>query len=127
MLNIESPQTREQLIDAFDQQEIESVAYWDAFDTGTFFRKIGSSWSPADTVRHLTKSIRPVGKALATPKIFLRVMFGRPRRASMSYDELRATYQQALAAGGKAGRFAPSEQSQAELEPWRATIMANFR
>jgi DinB superfamily len=125
-LSVESPQTRDEIIAAFAQQESDSAAYWNAFDSAAFFRAIGTSWSPAETVRHLNKSTRPVVKALGTPKIVLRVMFGRARRASMTYDALRATYLQGLADGGQAGRFAPSTQSQEDLEGWRRTIMDDF-
>jgi hypothetical protein len=118
--------SREQIMDALDRQESDCVAYWNAFDTDAFFRRIGSSWSPAETVRHLSKSIRPVAKALATPKIMLRVMFGKASRASMSYDDLVARYQNALAEGGQAGRFAPSAQSDNDLEAWRVKIMESF-
>jgi hypothetical protein len=126
IVSTESPYTREQIIRAFDQQEIESIAYWNAFDTDTFFRKEGSSWSAADTVRHLTKSMRPVVKALGMPKILLRLLFGKPGRASMSYDELCARYLRLLAEGGQAGRFAPSAQSQDDLQAWRLAILGQF-
>lgn len=119
--------TRDQLLDAFAEQERESLAYWDGFDTAAFFQRIGTSWSPAETVRHLTKSTRPVAKALATPKLVLRVMFGAPRRASMSYDDFVARYRAALAEGGQAGRFAPSERTEPDAERWRASIIEEFR
>ena len=123
---VESPHTQAQLIAAFERQEAESVAYWRAFDTGAFFRPIGSSWSPAEAVRHLIKSLRPVVKALGIPKIVLRVMFGKSSRPSMTYDGLCARYLQGLAEGGQAGRFAPSRKSVDDLEAWRETIMADF-
>lgn len=125
-MSITSPQKQEQIIDAFAQQEIESVAYWNAFDTGTFFGRIGVSWSPAETVRHLIKSTRPVAKALGTNKILLRLMFGRPGRPAMSYDQLRTRYDQALDDGGQAGRFAPSPRSESDPEAWRLTIMRDY-
>jgi hypothetical protein len=77
-------------------------------------------------VRHLSKSIRPVVKALAMPRIVLRLSFGKARRASMTYDDLRARYVAALAEGGQAGRFAPSQRSETDLEAWRLTIMGEF-
>jgi len=126
-VSVESPYTREQLLEAFGQQETESVAYWDAFDTDAFFRRIGASWSPAETVRHLNKSNRPVVKALGMPKLVLRFMFGKARRPSVTYDDLVARYRQALAEGGEAGRFAPSAQAQSDAEAWRASIMKDFR
>ena len=125
-MSITAPQTQQQIIDAFAQQETESVSYWSAFDTGTFFRRIGSSWSPAETVRHLIKSTRPVAKAMGTNKIVLRLMFGKPGRPAMSYDLLCARYDQALDDGGQAGRFAPSPRSESDPEEWRLTIMRDY-
>ncbi|HUP45899.1 MAG TPA: DinB family protein [Thermoanaerobaculia bacterium] len=123
---MESPRTLEQIIAAFDQQEIESVAYWSAFDTGTFFRRIGSAWSPAENVRHLIKSIRPVVIALGTSKILLRLRFGKARRPSMTYDDLCRRYLQGLAEGGQAGRFAPSPREEDDPAAWREAIMRDF-
>jgi DinB superfamily len=125
-MSVESPQTREQIVRAFEEQEIESVEYWRAFDNDAFYRKIGSSWSPAETVRHLNKSMRPVVKALAMPKLFLRLVFGKPGRPSLTYDEFCGRYLQALAEGGQAGRFAPTSQSRSDLATWRHTIMSEF-
>ena len=122
----ESPQTQEQIIAAFAEQERESVAYWSAFDTTTFFRGIGTSWSPAERVRHLSKSTRPVVKALALPTILLRLMFGKARRPSMTYHHFCERYRQALAEGGQAGRFAPSRRSEDDLGAWREAIMDDF-
>lgn len=121
-----TPQTQEQLLDAFARQEAESVAYWTAFDTAAFFQRIGSSWSPAETVRHLSKSTRPVVKALGMPKIALRLLFGKPRRASMTYDAFRDRYRQALSEGGQAGRFAPSAHAEEDPEAWRRKILEDF-
>ena len=77
-------------------------------------------------MRHLSKSIRPVVKALAMPRILLRFSFGKARRDSMTYDALRSRYDQALAEGGNAGRFAPSQRSESDLEAWRLAITGEF-
>ena len=125
-MSTESPQTRQEIVGSFAEQDAASQSYWNAFDTTTFFAKIGSSWSPADTVRHLNKSTRPVAQALATPKILLRFKFGRAKRPSLTYPELRARYDKALSEGGQAGRFGPSDHAEGDLEAWRRTIMAEF-
>ncbi|HEX9163097.1 MAG TPA: DinB family protein [Thermoanaerobaculia bacterium] len=121
-----SPYTREQIIDALERQESESRVFWNKFDTNTFFRRIGQSWSPAETVRHLIKSTGPVGQALRVPKIVLRWKFGRATHDSRNYDELRMAYLKTLNEGGQAGRFAPSPRQESDLEAWRAKIMADF-
>jgi hypothetical protein len=74
----------------------------------------------------LTKGIRPVVKALTTPRFFLRLRFGKPRRASLSYDDLQTRYLKALADGGTAGRYTPSARSADDLEAWRTEILRDF-
>ena len=116
--------TRDDILRKLDAVEGESAAYWGAFDAPVFFAKLGEAWSPAENVRHLVKSIRPVTKALKMPRLVLRVMFGKPKRASVAYDALVERYQGLLAAGGKAGRFAPSPREEQDLEGRRAEILA---
>ena len=114
---------REEMLRKLDDVQAESAAYWRSFDTPAFFAKLGEGWSPAENVRHLVKSIRPVTKALGVPRLFLRLKFGKPRRASVGFEELRERYQGLLDAGGKAGRFAPSPREQGDLESWRKEIL----
>lgn len=121
-----SPRNRAEISRALEQQEGESRAYWQQFDTDSFFRNIGKSWSPAEAVRHLIKSTRPVVKALGIPKIVLRLRFGKARRESLSYDDLCSRYRKALAEGGRAGRFAPSTRTESDAEAWRQTIMTDY-
>lgn len=113
--------TRDEILSGLDDIQRRSAAYWGSFDDGVFFAKIGEAWSPADNVRHLAKSIRPVAKALRTPRLVLWFMFGKPRRASMTYDGLREHYLAKLAAGGDAGRFAPSQRVLTD----RAAVLAS--
>ena len=116
--------TRDEILTRLDAIDAESAAYWSAFDGPTFFAKLGEAWSPAENVRHLVKSTRPVTKALKLPRIALWVMFGRPKRASVPYDALVERYHGLLAAGGNAGRFAPSSREEVDLEARRAEILA---
>jgi hypothetical protein len=120
------PYTRDEIIEAFLRQEEESLAFWNAFDRDAFFQPVGASWSPADTVRHLIKSTRPVVRALGLPKLVLRVMFGKPRRPSVPYDELRMRYLNALAEGGQAGSYAPNPRTDTTAAAWRDEIMHDF-
>ena len=125
MLTVEVPRTRDEIVAALARLHGESTDYWRAFSTEEFFAPIGAAWSPADNVRHLTKSIRAVTRGLGMPKVALLFLFGIGRRGSRSYDEVRETYRKALAAGGQAGGYAPSaRRPPADLEAWRGEIMA---
>ena len=85
-----------------------SARFWQRFDVPEFFAPMGEAWSPADHVRHLVKSNRPVAMALGLPKVVLLLRFGFARRPSAPYSQLVARYHGELAAGLKAGRYAAS-------------------
>jgi hypothetical protein len=114
--------TRDEILAFLDQVDRQGSAFWNAFPEEEFFAKIGEAWSPAENVRHLAKSIRPVAKALRMPKIVVRLMFGGPRNPSMTYDGVVERYRGALARGGDAGRFAPSQRAITD----RAEIMGQL-
>lgn len=75
-----------------------------------FFARQGDRWSPVEHARHLRKSYIPVTLALRLPVWLLRRLLGAPRRPPRDYARLEADYERALAAGGQAGRFAPSPE-----------------
>jgi len=119
------PRTRDDVVRALERVHGESRAYWLGFTPEAFLAPLGDAWSPADNVRHLTRSIRPVAMALKVPKLVLRLRFGRPQAASRTYLQLRDDYHQRLAAGGKAGRYAPSPlRPEADAEAARTRILA---
>jgi hypothetical protein len=85
-----------------------SLGFWRQFETTAFFAPLGEAWSPADNVRHLVKSNRPVALAMGLPRLVLYFRFGISRRRSRGYSDLRSTYREALGTGLTAGRFAAS-------------------
>lgn len=89
----------------------DSALYWNAMPEEEFVAPIGASWSPADHVRHLTKSVRAVSRGMAMPKLLLRVVFPMRARVSRRYEVLVQAYHRALRDGGQAGRFAPSPRA----------------
>lgn len=102
------PITKEDIVSSIEQLARTGSEFWAGFPPDVFVAPIGEAWSPADNVRHLVKSTKPVGDALRLPTIVPRLLFGRPAGPSRSFSEIRATYREALAAGATAGRFAPS-------------------
>jgi hypothetical protein len=126
MFTIPEPATAQQILSTLESVQDEGVAYWSGFGTSEFFAKIDGHWSPAENVRHLIKSIRPVTKALSLPRLVLRFMFGAPRRESARWSDVQTRYLGLLDAGGKAGRFTPSDREEQDLEAARARIMAQF-
>jgi hypothetical protein len=68
----------------------------------TFYTRKNDHWSPAEQVKHLELAVKPLILAYRLPSFFLRILFGKPNRASRSYDELLAKYHKKLSEGGKA-------------------------
>ena len=122
-----NPNTGAEIRSAAEALYAEIVSFLDSIPTSTFFVPQGASWSPAWHVRHLTKSNLPVAQALRLPKLVPRVLFGTTTEPSRSFEKLREDYRACLAAGGQAGRYAPSDKPlPPDLEAWRREIGADY-
>jgi len=107
-VDVAAPHTRADVVNALRAVHVQSAAYWRSLSEAAFWAPIGSAWSPAEHVRHLTTSMRALTRGLGLPRPLLLLLFGRARAPLRPYDEVRTTYYAALDAGGQAGRFAPS-------------------
>ncbi len=122
---VRPPVTRDDLLAELRRVGDEGDAFWSAFSDRDFLAPLGTAWSPADNVRHLIKSGRPVALALRLPRLVLRLLFGRARRPSRSFERLREDYRAKLAAGAGAGPFAPLRRpAPSDPRAWRAGLMA---
>lgn len=73
-----------------------------------FFYQPEGKWSAARQTRHLIKATDTARLAFTLPRFLVRIVGGKPNRASRSYDELVARYHQKLEQGGQAsGRYIP--------------------
>jgi hypothetical protein len=109
---------------ALRQVRSASELYWNSMSAEEFVRPLGIAWSPADNVRHLTKSVRAVLRGMQAPKLLLRLFFGRATRTSRSYESMVAAYHEALRRGGKAGRYAPSPSGvSTDFEAYRRHVL----
>jgi len=122
-----NPSTGEEVREAARRLHMEIVQFLGSISTDTFFAPQGPSWSPAWHVRHLTKANFPVARALRLPKLVPRLLFGAAPELSRSFEKLREDYRARLAAGGQAGRFAPSDKPLSpDLAAWRQEIVAVY-
>lgn len=127
MFDADEPATLTELAQALGDRTARGRALLQGLPTETFFAPQGPKWSPAEHARHLRKSAAPLVTALRLPAWLLRLLFGRPRRASRAYAQLRADYRAVLAAGGQAGRFAPRpEHAPRAPEARRQEILAGW-
>ena len=88
------------------------IDWFTAIPVEDFFIPYRGEWSASENVDHLIKANKPVAKALKLPKITLRAMFGKPDRASLTYEEFRKAYRNEIAKGAQAsGRYLPSQEN----------------
>jgi hypothetical protein len=106
-----APQNGAELAAALRRITCEGAHFLGTLPVEQFFAPQGDKWSPAEHVRHLRRSSAPLITAYRLPPWMLQLAFGSARRPSRSFDALRDDYRTALAAGGTAGRFAPSPES----------------
>lgn len=102
------PATKDEIVAAFGDLVRNGSAFWGGFPPEVFIAPIGEAWSPADNLRHLRKSTKPVTNALRMPSIVPSLLFGKPAAPSRSFSEVRDVYQAALAGGVTAGKFTPA-------------------
>lgn len=121
---LRAPHTGEEIRAALASVHGKSVRFWNAFNTPAFLAPIGDAWSPAENVRHLTKTMRAVTIGLELPRLLLLFDVFRTMRASRSYDDVRMAYLERLSTGATAGPFTPKKRSApADPEAERAQIM----
>lgn len=124
-ITVQEPWAGEEIARELRALHARSREIWNGFSTTEFFFPLGDAWSPADNVRHLLKSNRPVLRALRLPKALLVLRFGAGLRDSRTYSEVREQYLARLAAGVTAGRFAPRPLgSSDQTEEHRSALMA---
>lgn len=122
------PTTRDDLLAELALIFQQADAFWRSLGDDDFFAPHGTQWSPAENVRHLTKSTLPVVWSLRTPRWILRLLFGAAPRPSRSYRQLVDRYLNVLQTGGQAGWFAPRKKKPPGApDVARQQIMAGWR
>jgi len=122
------PRTGPEVSAGLESLREEAERYLQELPIAAFVKPQGPKWSPADHVRHLSKSTDAVARALRLPKLLVRLRFGRHSGPSRSFTTLRDDYRALLAAGGTAGRFAPSQKPlPSDLEGYRVQVLLSWR
>lgn len=96
-----------------------------SMDEAMLFKKPPEKWSAAENVQHLIISTNITTLAYRLPKFIVKLIGGRPNRASRSYEELKEKYYKKLADGGKAsGLFVPKP---IEIKYGKQKLMLNWQ
>lgn len=73
-----------------------------------FVRAADGKWTAGHQLDHIYRSVVPLRTAMQLPGFVPRVLFGRAKAPSQSYEEVVARYKERLSAGGQAiGRYRP--------------------
>jgi hypothetical protein len=106
----------------------QTADYWSSLDPTEFFAPIGDAWSPAENVRHLVQSNRPVTQGLRAPKLALVLRFGFSWSGSRTYDGVVGVYKAALSDGLTAsGRYLPKPSDAEATVAARDELVAKNR
>lgn len=100
--------TKTEIITAAEKSFAQFSDACNNIDEALLFKKPDAKWSVAENMQHLIISTNMTTLAYRLPKFIVRLIAGKPNRASRGYEELKARYYQKLADGGQAsGRFVP--------------------
>jgi uncharacterized damage-inducible protein DinB len=69
-----------------------------------FFMQPPGKWSAAQQAKHLVTATNTARYAFTLPAFIVRLVGGKPNRASRTYDELVTKYKLKLEQGGRAGK-----------------------
>lgn len=106
------PFTLPTLLAALAMAESDVAGFFGSLSQDEFVFRVDSAWTPAEHLEHLNISISAIARGLSMPRWLLRLRFGRSRRASRTYEQLRDDYRARLAAGGRAsGKFVPVQEN----------------
>jgi hypothetical protein len=106
----ENSMTRTQASEALTAVERDVAEFFGSLDPNEFVLREGNAWTPAEHLDHLNIAVSAVARGMGMRQWILRLRFGKTRRPSRTYEQLRDDYRAKLAAGGAAsGRFVPAQ------------------
>ena len=117
--------TKIEIISAAENTFAQFSENCNSMDEAVLFKKPDSKWSAAENIQHMVISTNITTLAYRLPKFIVRLIGGKPNRASRSYQELKDKYYKKLADGGKAsGLFVPKP---IEIKYGKQKLMDSWR
>lgn len=103
---------KQDIIQALQQNHQKFANEITALTVDEFLFQKGEKWSAGQHADHIVRSVSPVVMAFGLPRFVPKLMFGKSKRPSRTFEGLVEKYNVKLAKGGKAsGRFVPKEIS----------------
>ncbi|MGQ0712852.1 MAG: DinB family protein [Gemmatimonadaceae bacterium] len=119
MTLVGSPFAHGTLIEALASEERDVADFFGSLSPEEVALRIGDTWTPAEHLHHLSTAVSAVARGFSISRWMLRLRFGRARRPSRSFTELRDDYRARL--GGGAGARGPFVPPREELTPDETT------
>ena len=107
-----TPANKGEILETLTNTNHRVTDWFSALPSSDFFTRQADVWSSSDNLDHLIKAVKPVTKAMNLPRLALQGMFGKPEKASRSYEEICEFYRGELAKGAQAsGRYLPNQEN----------------
>jgi len=104
--------TKREVIDALKGNSQKFVDLISKLNKSGFENEPNGKWSTGQHLEHLVKSIKPLNFALSLPGFVPGLLFGKAKRASRTYEEIKQFYKGKLSDGAKAsGAYVPKRVS----------------
>src|SRR5215218_284937 len=101
-MSIDFPYSGPSLSNALITAEHDVARFFGSLPADAWGFRVAEAWTPAEHLDHLNIAVAAVAGGFAMNRLILRVRFGRSRRASRTYEQLRDDYRARLASGGRA-------------------------
>lgn len=109
--------TKEQIKTILEKSFTDFTTFTDTLSDHRFIVSPEGKWSAGQQLDHLIRCAKPVAKAMAMPRVLLR-LFGKPATHSRSYEQVMHIYQQALKKGGVTTRpYIPPVTEASQRQP----------
>ena len=115
--------TKSEIFERLENNHNQFISYLDSLTESDFEFAFSDKWSAGQQLKHIVLSVKPLAQGFLVPRFFLKIIFGKANRPSMSYEGLVQKYKDKLALGGTAtGAFLPKAVSFSEKEKLFGTL-----
>ena len=121
---------KDAVLRALADAESDVARFFGSLSDEHFVLRVGEAWTPAEHLSHLNTAVSAVARGFGAPRWILALRFGKTRRPSRTFDEVREVYRQRLAAGGRAyGKFIPAraDATSGSVAEQRAALLARWQ
>ncbi len=88
--------TKQEIKTLLDQNHLSILSFLENHDNSKWNKGPKGKWTTGQHIIHLTQSIKPLNKALSTPKFILQYKFGKANRTPRSIDQIVEKYHEKL-------------------------------